>query len=269
MYTVKGPNGDKHGSYESIPDAYHTQVERNLKLPVDNNPYGDIILTDPDITIDPVSYRLNAPDSRYRDELVYEYAYAIPTYTTIEYLSLIDDIVEIGAGKGYWAYLLEQLGVDIIPYDQEPNAPVPGVASTPEHEPPLVTDGFSTPFTDVELGNPIDLINHGERSLFICWPPQTTLMAWKSLDWYDDAGGDTVLYLGEGPGGVTGNDSFFEKLFDTYQFARTVHNMSWGGYSDALHVFTRDGECPVGDEYEIPYKIIDQTDADNEEQSHP
>lgn len=46
------------------------------------------------------------------------YGFAIPNHEALEAIvELHQPIVEIGAGTGYWCYLLRQRGVDIVAYD--------------------------------------------------------------------------------------------------------------------------------------------------------
>lgn len=58
-----------------------------------------------------------------RKDLAREYAWAIPAPRVLEWL--VEQIngrpvVESGAGTGYWAWQLSQLGVDIVAYDAKP-----------------------------------------------------------------------------------------------------------------------------------------------------
>ena len=48
------------------------------------------------------------------------YTYVVPTSNLLTVLCSRAPIVELGAGTGYWAYLLRQMDVDIIAYDLVP-----------------------------------------------------------------------------------------------------------------------------------------------------
>lgn len=55
-----------------------------------------------------------------RDRLVARYSWAIPNAAALRALAAAAPLIEIGAGNGYWAYLLRQLGVDILAFDANP-----------------------------------------------------------------------------------------------------------------------------------------------------
>jgi hypothetical protein len=46
--------------------------------------------------------------------------FAIPNYAAIQAIRECGKIVQMGAGTGYWAGLLQQAGVDIVTYDLHP-----------------------------------------------------------------------------------------------------------------------------------------------------
>lgn len=53
-----------------------------------------------------------------RDYLVHRYAWAVPSPQAIKWIAeRCPRIVEIGAGRGYWAKLLAGAGVDILAFD--------------------------------------------------------------------------------------------------------------------------------------------------------
>ena len=60
-----------------------------------------------------------------RSQLIARYGFAVPSdeaLTAIERCSP-QGVIELGAGTGYWAFLLQQRGVDVVAFDIEP-APV-------------------------------------------------------------------------------------------------------------------------------------------------
>lgn len=105
-----------------------------------------------------------------------KYAWAIPNKRALRIIANFSSIIEIGAGKGYWASLLQQAGVDIICYDKKGQK----------------KDNWTT----VEKGGPSVLrekIAKG-RTLFLCYPDDSNSMAVKCLDAYD---GEYVIHVGE------------------------------------------------------------------------
>src|ERR1700716_2265029 len=90
---------------------------------------------------------------------VRRYAFAVPTDAALATLARYAPIVELGAGTGYWAYLLRRRGVDIVAYDLPP----PDRTPSPNRFRSLV-------WTDVEQGDVDTLAAHTDRALFLCWP---------------------------------------------------------------------------------------------------
>ena len=53
--------------------------------------------------------------------LAHRYAYVLPQPHLLEVISRYSSLVELGAGTGYWAYLLGLVGADIVAYDMAPS----------------------------------------------------------------------------------------------------------------------------------------------------
>ena len=59
----------------------------------------------------------------YRDDMVRDYSWAIPSPRTVDWLGQClagRSVVEIGAGTGYWAWMLSQKGIQVTAYDIAP-----------------------------------------------------------------------------------------------------------------------------------------------------
>lgn len=168
--------------------------------------------------------------SRYGDDPTYwqtlarQYAWGIPNQEALEVLAAHAPIVEMGAGTGYWAHLLRQMGVDVLPYDRFP----PARGKNPY--------GHQDPWVDVIPGTPDVLANHPDRALFLCWPPSHVPMALDSLRSYS---GDTVIYVGEAKGGGTGTPEFHDFLKAHFHLGRTVEIPTWERCYDFLAVWYR------------------------------
>ena len=156
-----------------------------------------------------------------RYKLLEKYSYAVPSQQAIEYISSLSPIVEIGAGTGYWAYLLRQLGTDIIAYDESP-----------------YKNGYvNHQWSEVLEGTPITLKQHTDRTLFICWPPFDTSFASDCLKNYK---GNDLIYIGEGSGGCTGDEQFFELLDAEWDGVDNDVNIpKYEGLHDYLYYFRR------------------------------
>lgn len=172
---------------------------------VGENPYWDIVRRLP---LDPFEFgreiRVEAyvqdRDDRYimsRHQLVKTYAWSIPAPNDIAWITgLLDgrNVLEIGAGTGYWAWQLSQAGVDVRAYDVAPGGN--RWCGTTQYHPVL-------------QGGPDVAAVYGERALFLCWPPYDDSLAADALRAYD---GDLLIHAGEPEGGCTADDEFFRLL---------------------------------------------------------
>ena len=180
------------------------EIER---VPLDKvlDPFGEAIRRRPEL----LDRRERSVSSHFydrlqqmRDALCYRYSYALPNPELLGVLAAHAPLVEMGAGRGYWASLLKAGGVDVIVYDECP-AVRGGQIVGNQYLSPLNTYAY----TDVLMGEPRDLARHPDRTLFLCWPPINN-MAEDCLKWFR---GGTSVYLGTGPKGMDAPDRFFEK----------------------------------------------------------
>lgn len=137
-----------------------------------------------------------------RDRLVKTYAWAIPTPSDIAWITGVLDghgVVEVGAGTGYWAWQLSQANVDVLAYDAEP-----------------MGNKYCAPlqYHPVHAGGPEKAADDPTRALFLCWPPYDDPCATDALNAY---AGDTLIYIGEGSWGCTGDERFHELLDQEWQ----------------------------------------------------
>ncbi|HWE91228.1 MAG TPA: hypothetical protein VG317_17340 [Pseudonocardiaceae bacterium] len=167
------------------------------------------------------------------------YAYAIPSPETLEWVARFCDgqpLVELGAGRGYWAMQLAHAGLQVSAYDLEP---------------PDQADNASFPRTsgqrDVwhDIGG---LAEFAERVssrtghvLFLCWPPGWgNKMASQSLREFQDVGGERLIFMGEPKGGQTGDDEFFDMLSAAWKVeSYDSRYVSWWNLSDVAQGWVR------------------------------
>src|SRR5690606_25178898 len=137
------------------------------------------------------------------------YAYAVPSPETLIWLrefSAGRTVLELGAGRGYWALQLARVGVPVSAYDSEP----PEVSDNPSF--PSVP-GQTAEWYPVGDLNAYSAANLAESVLFLCWPPGWgAAMASTALAEFAQAGGDRIVFVGEPRGGKTGDAEFFELL---------------------------------------------------------
>jgi len=56
----------------------------------------------------------------YRPELIAKYAFSIPVIGILEIIADYSPLVEVGAGTGYWAMCLTEVGAEIDAFDLQP-----------------------------------------------------------------------------------------------------------------------------------------------------
>jgi hypothetical protein len=164
------------------------------------------------------------------------YAYAIPSPETIDWMSQFcgaRPIVELGAGRGYWAAQLSRAGLAIDAY---------------ELEPPDKTENSSFPQAkgQPDVWYPVGALNEmpsarPDHVLFLCWPPGWgNAMASEALAAFELAGGDQLLYIGEPKGGKTGDDAFFDALSARWKLESVDSRfVSWWNLADVAQGWVR------------------------------
>lgn len=174
-----------------------------------------------------------------RRELTRKYSWAIPTDEALDLLVKYAPLVEIGAGTGYWAHLLEQRGVEIHAYDAYP----PDGTHLPEGDYGEEKFGGRSfyhaghnSYTHIRLGNQRKLKGYKARwNLFLCWPPMSN-MAYQALLYHR---GRYVVYIGESHWGCNADDAFFHRLDHKYNHVESVSIPQWDGLHDVLDVYER------------------------------
>lgn len=158
--------------------------------------------------------------------LTNKYSWAVPSG---EAIALIADlrlpIIEVGAGTGYWGYLLDQMDVDIDCYDVAP----------------YKNDYVNGKWYPVHKGTPADLlylVGNTHRTLMMCWPPGDEDEA--SLHYLDHYKGDTFIFIGEiSP--ATGSDGFHALLKREWDIHKELVLPRWTIARDSLFIYRRKG----------------------------
>lgn len=155
-----------------------------------------------------------------RAVFVKQFSWAVPCIEAIEEVATYcqNGVVEIAAGSGYWARCLESVGVDVVAFDAEP---------------------WENLWFPVKKGDHTVVSDYCNRVLFTCWPPYRDPMSSSMLDLYLIGGGETVIYVGEGNNGCTGDELFHEMLKKHFNFIRYIWHPSWSGIGDTIHVYKR------------------------------
>jgi hypothetical protein len=164
----------------------------------------------------------------YRQDLIARYAFSIPVYPILAIIKEYSPIVELGAGTGYWAWCLTQMGADITAFDRRP----PG-----EGNPWLWHEGnrwFDETWSNVHEGDESVLAAYPGHSLLLIWPEIHDPMACRALNIYREAGGRILIYIGD-PGSSGGRD-FHEKLRE-FRMVLEMEMPSWPGIHERLFVY--------------------------------
>jgi hypothetical protein len=124
-------------------------------------------------------------------EVKRRYSWAVPNQAAFDTIAKYspNGVVEIGAGGGYWAMLLRAHGVDVIAFDPDPVGGPDGWH-----------DGRC--WSEVLEGDHHRIKDFPDRTLLLVWPSLHGIWTHEVVEEYT---GDTVIYVGENPGGCTGS----------------------------------------------------------------
>jgi hypothetical protein len=186
-----------------------------------------------------------------RKTLCQRFAWAIPTAKAIQWIvARAPRIVEMGAGRGYWARLLADAGADVVAYDQAGRGN--RIGPNPWHYQPDLPEGTArnaglyglknNVFHPVQFGRAKAVAAHPDRALFLCWPPYDTPFAKDCLRHYR---GNDLFFVGEGSGGCTGDDAFFARLDREWTEAGDFTLPQWPGMRDYLTHYRRTVPLPA------------------------
>lgn len=165
------------------------------------------------------------------------YAYAIPSPETIEWVAQFCDghrIVEVGAGRGYWAAQLSRAGLTVEAFELEPPDGERNVSF------PRATGQLDT-WHAVGALDAFALDGRSEDVLFLCWPPGWgDTMASEALAAFESSGGSRLLFIGEPKGGKTGDDAFFDALMERWTLSSADSRfVSWWNLADVAQGWVR------------------------------
>lgn len=169
------------------------------------------------------------------DKFSWIFSYSIPTDEAINEMKKYSPIIEMGAGLGYWAWILRNENCVIESFDNksyfnkiiENNSYSLKSISNPEY------------WIEVKDGNP-DILktNYENYTLFLSWPisEKEGEMASDCLKYYS---GNNLLYVGELEGGHTGGELFLSLLNSEWLLKRKIRLPSWPGYDDNFYIYEK------------------------------
>lgn len=167
------------------------------------------------------------------------YAYAVPSPMTLEWIKREvgnRKVIEIGAGRGYWANEMFKLGIKITAYDIKP----------PDQS---LNESFSTSSSQTSVWHKVHTSSdQGEVFedakdcvLFLCWPPGwENDMASQALKKFEERGGTRLIYIGEPKGGKTADSEFFSILSAKWRLYSVDQKfVSWWNLDDQAQTWIR------------------------------
>ena len=160
-------------------------------------------------------------DNEQRDSYIELFGFAVPNRRALRLAAAQQPLLEAGAGLCYWASELQEMGVDIVPTDPEPELMWPGRAT----------------WTEVLREDAEHAVRlRPERNLLICWPS-------RHEDWPERAigafQGRTVITVGEGPDGCTGTAEMQRLLERDFRPTKLLRIPTFSNIHDRLEVWTR------------------------------
>jgi hypothetical protein len=221
-------------------------------------------------------------DSLLRKPFIYNYSWAIPSPEAIAEIAAFigdDKCLEIGAGRGLWAFLLKEAGVPIIATDpfpeEEEDCEIKVLQNTFDGGPPIVVAGVTGPTGSggspvsvdvgpenflVELGFqrsdfetfnrqyfPVEKLNAQEAilkyqdysCLFLCW----------GRVGYSPFAGSKIVFIGEDEGGCTTPSPDAEE----WDCIKKIKIPQWCGLNDFLGLYRRkdQSQIPLSSQTEI------------------
>ncbi|XP_019615932.1 PREDICTED: uncharacterized protein LOC109463529 isoform X1 [Branchiostoma belcheri] len=157
------------------------------------------------------------------------FAFSVPSRQALDLIvGLKRPLVSVGAGVGYWEFLLQQTGCDVLAFDSNE----------------LYPEGLR--YIDVKKGGPEVLVSHGERVLFLAWPDadESSTLSTDCLNHYK---GDAIIHVGElfgetlssNPWGQSTSREFQLNLGEHFRCVTRMQLPNWPGHMDTLTLWRR------------------------------
>lgn len=177
-------------------------------------------------------YNAKAIEEIFFESLREKYSYSVLSKQILDLIAAHGPLVELGAGNGYNAWLLQQMGVETIALDAFPveegknwffSTSIVGLPTT---------NGKS--WTRIEKGDSSSVVNYTDYTLLMCWPPQNT-MAFKALSEYK---GQKIIVIGEKT--CCASKAFYKKIAKEWKLLHTGLTGSWdANHKEYLEIYSR------------------------------
>lgn len=168
---------------------------------------------------------------RMRDAFAVRFAHAIPHEDALAALATLSPLIEIGAGTGYWAWLLRLRGCDVVAFDACPPTTLSHANLFHRN---LNTVGVC--WTEVRPGGSEQVASYPKHSLFLCWPPADDT-AEQALAAHQ---GQHLAFIGtHQPHIPIATPTFHAALRSQFALRTIVDLPHWYGVEDRLTIWTR------------------------------
>ncbi len=151
-----------------------------------------------------------------RKRLIWAFSWAVPSDEAIAEIARAGSVLEVGAGSGYWAWLLSRAGARVRAVDSEP------------HQAPR--------WHEIHAPDPEAERAFAAHTLLLCWPPLDSPMSLEALRAHAARGGRRVYYVGEWRG-RTADTAFHDALERDWRRTATIEIPCWPGFEDRLYGF--------------------------------
>ena len=174
-----------------------------------------------------------------RDAYVAQYGCVAWTSESLEAIASKGKIVEVGAGYGQWARALRQVGADVLAYDDGSSLPSMPSASSSSSDaadgaeaaaPPASIEGVT-----LAVDGAVAAARHPDRALLMVAPPPGP----AANRWLGSYKGSILLYAGEGRGGASADEAFFEAVERGWRPVATYALKPFPGGCEKLWILER------------------------------
>lgn len=182
---------------------------------IDQNPWGDVEPRYTEIYRTVMGSRLSNSDKlSIRARIAGYFSLAVPTSEALDAIAGLSPLIEVGAGSGYWARLLHDLGADMVAIDRAPPDDV---------------------WTEVLRADESALAHIADRTLFLCWPFRPG--AGAILHAFT---GHTAALITDGPAfGDRRRDSLYRLLDQSWRLIQIIPIPTWPAVADILRIYRR------------------------------
>jgi hypothetical protein len=151
----------------------------------------------------------------FKNAVARHFAWGVPTAEAVALVAAhTDRLIEIGAGSGYWAWLMRQAGIDVLAVDSAPPEAL---------------------WHPVARGDERLIDSAPGRDLFLCWPPYGAGLASRALARFR---GRHVVYVGEWGLGCA-EPAFFADLTAAFEPVAAAALPQWRMRDDRMILFRR------------------------------